>query len=147
MLVSAAAWGRSLYAEDLLRADVKDGGYWWVVLRSGFGSLTIVWDPRITAVHALTRSSRAIEPHRRFRPLGFFQYEPLATTDGTGAIIAFPWWLPCLAGAVLPAAWLIARQRRRRRLALTLCPACGYDLRASPDRCPECGAERMAITT
>ena len=31
--------------------------------------------------------------------------------------------------------WAVRRQRERRRL----CPGCGYDMRETPDRCPECG--------
>jgi len=46
--------------------------------------------------------------------------------------------------AVVPAGWLVGMMGRRRRSARGLCPACGYDLRASPDRCPECGVETPA---
>jgi hypothetical protein len=52
-------------------------------------------------------------------------------------------WSLVSAFAVLPAIFAFRQvrtvRRRRRRARLGLCPACGYDLRASPGRCPECG--------
>ena len=54
-------------------------------------------------------------------------------------------WAPhgVVAGAFacLPVARLYrwGRFRRRRRLAGRICASCGYDLRATPERCPECG--------
>lgn len=53
-------------------------------------------------------------------------------------------WLPLIALLLaLPAAaqgGMLIRQRRLARLtAASRCPTCGYDLRATPDRCPECG--------
>jgi hypothetical protein len=45
-------------------------------------------------------------------------------------------WLVC---AVAPA-WAVIRRLPRRRRALHVCTVCGYDLRESLERCPECGA-------
>jgi hypothetical protein len=41
--------------------------------------------------------------------------------------------------AILPALWILLFIRGRRASQVGRCPVCGYDLRASPNRCPECG--------
>ena len=47
------------------------------------------------------------------------------------------WFITALLG-VLPLTWLVRVFRHRRRDPHA-CRICGYDLRASNDRCPECG--------
>jgi hypothetical protein len=50
-------------------------------------------------------------------------------------------WALIITIASLPAlVLLLLRYRRRRLIARGRCAECGYDLRATPDRCPECGA-------
>src|SRR6266568_5182797 len=49
--------------------------------------------------------------------------------------------LVCILTAI-PVVWWLAKipQRRRKlRIAQGRCPYCNYDLRGTPDRCPECG--------
>jgi hypothetical protein len=55
----------------------------------------------------------------------------------TAVRVAYPWLFALPAAVTLLT--LRARLRRRRRIARGLCANCGYDLRASRNRCPECG--------
>jgi hypothetical protein len=47
-------------------------------------------------------------------------------------------WQATVLLLMLPSIWLITGPDRRNRQS-GLCSNCGYDLRATPDRCPECG--------
>ena len=58
---------------------------------------------------------------------------------GTARVWVVPYYALALATAALPAARAWRRWKRRREHPPGSCPSCGYDLRATPDRCPECG--------
>jgi hypothetical protein len=79
-------------------------------------------------------------------PTHTFGFETVSLTDVPEAVvfrrITLPFWvLPLVtAGGAGFALWQAARRiRRRRRRRSGCCLHCGYDLRASTDRCPECG--------
>src|SRR5204863_2807773 len=44
-----------------------------------------------------------------------------------------------LASEVVWLPMILREGKRKQRQKKGLCPRCGYDLRATPDRCPECG--------
>lgn len=50
-----------------------------------------------------------------------------------------PHWAIVALTAILPAVVVARLVRNRHRCRDNLCPKCGYDLRATPGRCPECG--------
>jgi hypothetical protein len=87
--------------------------------------------------------------------LGFNAWRdgPAADESETGrsvVFVAMPIWsivavtaLPALLLGIAP---LRYRRRRLRRLA-GRCPRCDYDLRATPDRCPECGWTAVSGST
>jgi hypothetical protein len=53
--------------------------------------------------------------------------------------LTLPHWLLLVVLGVLPVIRITRFIRRRRQHREGCCQTCGYDLRATPDRCPECG--------
>jgi hypothetical protein len=69
-----------------------------------------------------------------------FRFGGLSGPAGSLWNLAVPYWFILCASLVLPAWWLHRVRRDRRRSNNGRCRRCGYDLRATPQRCPECGS-------
>jgi hypothetical protein len=78
--------------------------------------------------------------------------DPLLGTTNSRSTVLIPYWFLILLTSILPALFAIFAIRthrarvREKRSRLGLCQTCGYDLRASKDRCPECGSPIPQIT-
>jgi hypothetical protein len=74
----------------------------------------------------------------RGRSLPRYQYR-----EETSGVIVPYWFLALVTGAlpILMGYLHIKRSRSERRRTRGACIGCGYDLRGTPDKCPECGRE------
>jgi hypothetical protein len=54
-------------------------------------------------------------------------------------VVIMPLWAVTVGSLLLPAQRVLERWRTNRQVRIGRCSNCGYDHRATPDRCPECG--------
>ena len=137
---SLLLWARSLFAQDAVQFTVFDH---FCILSSYPHHLHVLvqrdnyaHDAPLDAIFGSTPLSPRLE---------FLEIQ-IARTPTT-LRIWLPYWLPVLLFLPLPL-WYFARAlHHRRRIAHNLCLMCGYDLRATPDRCPECGRPTSPLKT
>jgi hypothetical protein len=73
-----------------------------------------------------------------YDPHGRLNIDPRQSTLRRFHVMS-PHWALALVFAVLPVHFAFLQRRRRLRCSSNQCVHCGYDLRATPECCPECG--------
>ncbi len=68
-------------------------------------------------------------------------HEMVSWLTATLRSVTLPNWFLAALFAIWPIRWIVTR--RRRRILPGHCRRCGYDLRATPTRCPECGQPNL----
>ena len=155
-LVTEDVAGRLTY--DLYEFTSTRGGFYWTWQRTAITDPGTIAQARVNMKGwpALQRQSQpgtwrptpASLSHRSALQSLWFDgggpYEEVSRTKGlTRAeyFVAVPLWAPTLLAAAWPTRrlWRWRRDEQLRRAARGLCFRCGYDLRYSQGRCPECG--------
>jgi hypothetical protein len=152
-MAMAVLWVRSYFVEDVVRCEEPGEGSPWVIHvvwasrgRVSFGNDVVgvhSWD--VNAGEPTTKrywkyERMAPEPMRPYEEsflgkMGLF-YEQ---GDAHGERWVAPIWIFMVVTSVPLVVWLRALVRRRWASSAGICVICGYDLRATPERCPECG--------
>jgi hypothetical protein len=158
-------WARSHFARDYTsmwlpyRADAAGPRFVKVDVAGAGGQLEVDWqvwkDADREELRRRNKIARSNWYYRSFSelPLKYAQSTPptfwnaigFKTYSGpTHSNICVPYWAGTVLTAGLPLAWVVRRVRRRRSAVAGRCLVCGYDLRATPQKCPECGNVTIA---
>lgn len=157
--VLAAFWVRSHRGQDVIELPYSAGGTRIEFSTRGGQTRWLIYadyptrGPRLRWVH--TAPNSIVDAYswlpEKDCTLGFgkhlvrYGYQPENAPKFTSKlhVLGAPFWAPVSLLSVWPG-WCILRLiRHHRRVVQGLCVACGYDLRSSPDRCPECGTPRI----
>lgn len=163
-----ALWVRSYRVSDALQKERNIGGVntWWF-MHSGRGRLFVARH-RIVWVSKADAPPECDHPWKHETEPPYGGMPPVAAVSGQGVrawsrfgfahvtrelhppnyqsgyrAVAIPFWALAALFALTPLIWATGLRgwvRRRRRIARGLCVRCGYDMRATPERCPECGS-------
>jgi hypothetical protein len=148
-VATAALWVRSYWTVDVVeRCQAKAVRGQWLTSVYGklyFGAMRASGGVRGYFLHG-DGISYAAYGHAR-RPLGdgrhilgFSFGSETKTPPDYHFAFGVPYWFLLSLAAAMPGIRGV-RFRRRRACAPGVCTTCGYDLRATPGRCPECGTE------
>jgi hypothetical protein len=157
LIATCTLWVRSNWCSDHL--------FWWspngyYVLGTARGHFTVQLNPGDVSGHstkqhrmeykrmstwAAPSSAQAynyLNPAVRFSTyelagMGLYIVHGRSSMSSVTGVL--PFWIVAASSAVLPVGWTVQWFRSRRRRKVGVCATCGYDLRATPDRCPECG--------
>ena len=147
-LLVAASWVRSYWRYDEIDfvSGVPRTGHWLaapkgrVVWSIFHGDLTNLFSK---TQHGFSHKSSVAQnagrlPHT-FLGFGWMHKTDPSISNPASAEVSIPHAYLVLLFAALPAIRFYGWFRRPRVVLPGHCRKCGYDLRATPDRCPECG--------
>jgi hypothetical protein len=146
-------WVRSYLRSDIIQTpdrrhafDTSPGRIWiyvasrpfWAGIQHSSISAQLLF-PFNPDYGGLFRITRVVGRVRFYASCGFV-YCAYPQGNGTTAVwftdFAVPFWFLTLAAGAFPMFWL---RFHLKRTPHGHCATCNYDLRATPDRCPECG--------
>jgi hypothetical protein len=148
----AILWIRSYYRVDAIGGSRKNSR-WHIGLSSMKGAVSVNFTTLNRPFAESSFHYYGGDPSRSISFPGMHQLGPFAYTDQTTTylpssglirrdrVVEFPHWIILIATAILPAFGMRRGFRDRAKLLASshACSKCGYDLRATPTRCPECG--------
>ena len=138
-------WARSYQVSDALRwSGRRYIGY--AIVYSGKGGLLVGVSGQAQGFAPGIRYDRELDPDPAsstkgllFSWLGFGLSHELPPYDVAANAVWVPDWFVALLLLTAPVLYLNKRRTIRHREQTGLCGHCGYDLRATAERCPECG--------